>query len=94
MAKTTDDETSGATMKTFLADEQKRHDPKFFLSSGGRQANPEQKHPHGGDRRHRYAPGPPGPRDDAPDDDPHRPYGIANCDNLDCTAGTQSSRRQ
>ena len=29
-------------MKTFFADEQKRHDPKFFLSSGGRQPNPEQ----------------------------------------------------
>lgn len=29
-------------MKVFFADEQKRHDPKFFLSSGGRQPNPEQ----------------------------------------------------
>lgn len=29
-------------MKVFYAEEQKRHDPKFFLSSGGRQPNPEQ----------------------------------------------------
>ncbi|GEO85279.1 MULTISPECIES: histone deacetylase family protein [Alphaproteobacteria] len=29
-------------MKTFYAAEQKRHDPKFFLSSGGRFPNPEQ----------------------------------------------------
>ena len=29
-------------MKTFYADEQKRHDPKAFLSSGVQQPNPEQ----------------------------------------------------
>lgn len=29
-------------MKTFYADEQKRHDPKLFLSSGAPQPNPEQ----------------------------------------------------
>lgn len=29
-------------MKTFFADEQKRHDPSFFLSSGAAQPNPEQ----------------------------------------------------
>lgn len=29
-------------MKTFFAEEQKRHDPSFFLSSGAPQPNPEQ----------------------------------------------------
>ena len=29
-------------MKTFFAEEQKRHDPTFFLSSGAPQPNPEQ----------------------------------------------------
>ena len=29
-------------MKTYFAEEQKRHDPTFFLSSGGPQPNPEQ----------------------------------------------------
>ena len=29
-------------MKAYFAEEQKRHDPTFFLSSGGPQPNPEQ----------------------------------------------------
>ncbi len=34
--------TEGPAMKAFFAEEQKRHDPKAFLSSGAPQPNPEQ----------------------------------------------------